>query len=50
MSNFNSKEWYISKVDGRITHILREPTKEDFKQQEEKIKRMFEFLERLYNI
>ena len=50
MFDFNPKEWYVSKVDGRITHILREPTEEDFKQQKEKIKQMFEFLEKLYSI
>lgn len=50
MFNFNAKEWYISKVDGIITHILRESTREDFKQQKKRIKRMFEFLEKLYGI
>ena len=33
MLNFNSKEWYVSKVDDRIKHILHKPIEEDFKQQ-----------------
>ena len=50
MLNFNSKEWYVSKVNGIIKHISHKPTREDFKQQKEKIKQMFEFLEKLYSI
>lgn len=50
MDTFKAKEWYVDKFDGRIKHISHKPTKKDFLLIRNKVKQMFEFLERLYNI